>query len=91
MYKRQGLQDLDNIHPVEEMVEVEKDEGPMPLPLPSTGAQDILAPLPINPLPLEQRTQRKKKSSKVKRLLVVLVIFTALGAAGWYAWSSGLV
>ena len=86
-----GLQDLDNIHPVEEMVEVEKDEGPMPLPLPSTGAQDILAPLPINPLPLEQRTQRKKKSSKVKRLLVVLVIFTALGAAGWYAWSSGLV
>ena len=29
-----GLQDLDTIHPVEEMIQVEKDEGPMPLPLP---------------------------------------------------------
>ncbi|MAI04862.1 MAG: hypothetical protein CMA07_04050, partial [Euryarchaeota archaeon] len=85
-----GLQDLDNIHPVEEMVEVEKDDGPMPLPLPlpSNDGQDILAPLPINPLPIEQRVQPKKKSSKAKRLLVVLVIFSALGAAGWYAWSS---
>ena len=88
-----GLQDLDNIHPVEEMVEVEKDEGPMPLtlPLPSNDGQDVLAPLPINPLPIEQRVRPKKKSSKAKRLLVVLVIFSALGAAGWYAWSSGLV
>ena len=88
-----GLQDLDNIHPVEEMVEVEKDEGPMPLPLPlpSNDGQDILAPLPINPLPIEQRNQPKKKSSKAKRLLIVLVIFSALGAAGWYAWSNGLV
>ena len=42
-------------------------------------------------LPIEQRTQQKKRSSKAKRLLVVLVVFTALGAAGWYAWSSGLV
>ena len=88
-----GLQDLDNIHPVEEMVEVEKDDGPMPLPLPlpSNDGQEILTPLPINPLPIEQRVQPKKKSSKAKRLLVVLVIFSALGAAGWYAWSSGLV
>ena len=37
-----GLQDLDNIHPVEELIEVEKDEGPMPLPLPE------IAPLPIS-------------------------------------------
>ena len=80
-----GLQDLDTIHPVEEMIQIEKDEGPMPLPLPE------IAPLPINPLPVEERAVQKKKSSKAKRLLVVLVMFTGLGAAGWYAWSNGLI
>ena len=80
-----GLQDLDTIHPVEEMIQVEKDEGPMPLPLPE------IAPLPINPLPTEERAPQKKKSSKAKRLLIVLVMFTGMGAAGWYAWSNGLI
>jgi hypothetical protein len=80
-----GLEDLDTIHPVEEMIQIEKDEGPLPLPDPST------LPLPINPLPVEERTQQKKKSSKAKRLLIVIVIFTGLGAAGWYAWSNGLI
>ena len=80
-----GLQDLDTIHPVEEMIQIERDEGPMPLPLPE------IAPLPINPLPVEERVAQKKKSSKAKRLLIVLVIFTGLGAAGWYAWSNGLI
>ena len=80
-----GLQDLDTIHPVEEMIQVEKDEGPIPLPLPE------IAPLPINPLPVEERVPQKKKSSKAKRLLIVLVMFTGLGAAGWYAWSNGLI
>jgi len=80
-----GLQDLDTIHPVEEMIQIEKDEGPMPLPLPE------IAPLPINSLPVEERVVQKKKSSKAKRLLIVLVIFTGLGAAGWYAWSNGLI
>ena len=80
-----GLQDLDTIHPVEEMIQIEKDEGPMPLPLPE------IAPLPINPLPVEERVVQKKKSSNAKRLLIVLVIFTGLGAAGWYAWSNGLI
>ncbi|MBG45377.1 MAG: hypothetical protein CMB76_02520 [Euryarchaeota archaeon] len=78
-----GLEDLDTIHPVEEMIEVEKDEGPMPIP--------ALPPLPINPLPIEEIVQPKKKSSKSKRLLLVLVIFTGLGAAGWYAWTNGLI
>ena len=78
-----GLEDLDTIHPVEEMIEVEKDEGPMPIP--------ALPPLPINPLPIEEIVQPKKKSSKSKRLLFVLVIFTGLGAAGWYAWTNGLI
>ena len=80
-----GLQDLDTIHPVEEMIQIEKDEGSMPLPLPE------IAPLPINPLPVEEKVVQKKKSSKAKRLLIVLVIFTGLGAAGWYAWSNGLI
>ena len=80
-----GLQDLDTIHPVEEMIQVEKDEGPMPLPLPE------IANLPINPLPIEEREPQKKKSSKAKRLLIVLVLFIGMGAAGWYAWSNGLI
>ena len=78
-----GLEDLDTIHPVEEMIEVEEDEGPIPIPSP--------LPLSINPLPIEEIVQPKKKSSKAKRLLFVLVIFTGLGAAGWYAWSNGLI
>ena len=78
-----GLEDLDTIHPVEEMIEVEEDEGPIPIPAP--------LPLPINPLPIEEIVQPKKKSSKAKRLLFVLVIFTGLGAAGWYAWTNGLI
>ena len=81
-----GLEDLDTIHPVEEMIKVEKDEGPMPLPLPEISS---LA-LPINPLPAEEKVQTKK-SSKFKRLLIVLIIFSGLGAAGWYAWSNGLI
>ncbi len=87
-----GLQDLDSIHPVVDMIEVEKDDGPMPLPLP-TSSEEQPPPLllPINPLPIDQRTQPKKRSSKGKRLMIVLVIFTGLAAAGWYAWSNGLV
>ena len=50
-----GLEDLDTIHPVEEMIKVEKDEGPMPLPLPEISS---LA-LPINPLPAEEKVQTK--------------------------------
>ena len=87
-----GLQDLDNIHPVVDMIEVEKDDGPMPLPLPASSEdQPLPLPFPINPLPIDQRTQLKKRSSKGKRLMIVLIIFTGLAAAGWYAWSSGLV
>jgi CheY-like chemotaxis protein len=82
-----GLEDLDTIHPVEDMIQIEKDEGPLPLPLPDVNT----LPLPINPLPVEERIEPKKKSSKAKRLLIVIVIFTGLGAAGWYVWSNGLI
>ena len=83
-----GLEDLDDIHPVETLVEPEPDMELPPLPLPTMD----LPALPINPLPPEERVQpKKKKSSKAKRLLIVLVLFSALGAAGYYAWSQGLV
>ena len=79
-----GLEDLDNIHPVEELIEVEEDIEPPPLP-------EISLPLPINPLPMAEQIQPQKRSSKTKRLLVVLLLFTTLGVAGWYAWSTGAI
>ena len=76
-----GLEDLDSIHPVEEMIEVEEDVAPLPiLPLPSMAINPVI-----------NQAKPKKRSSKAKRLLIILVIFTSLGAAGWYAWSSGLI
>ncbi len=76
-----GLEDLDSIHPVEEMIEIEEDIIPLPLlPLPV---------LEINPTLVQKKP--KKRSGKAKRLLIILVMFTTLGAAGWYAWSSGLI
>ena len=80
-----GLEDLDNIHPAEETIEIEIEDitTNLPtLPLPS---------LPTTPSPQPATPVRKKKSSKGKRLFVVLVLFTVLGAAGYYAWSAGLV
>ena len=82
-----GLEDLDTIHPVEGMIQVEKDEDPIPQPDPNI----LTETLPINPLPIEQRIPQKKKSSKAKRLLIVLILFTLLGVAGWYVWSNGLI
>ena len=76
-----GLEDLDTIHPVEEMIEIEEDVAPLPIiPFPTPA---------INPV--VNQTKPKKRSSKAKRLLIILVMFTSLGAAGWYAWSSGLI
>ena len=80
-----GLEDLDKIHPVENVIEVEPD-----LELPSLPAVTPL-PLPINPLPAVEQARPRKQSSKGKRLLIVLLIFTSLGAAGWYVWSNGLI
>ena len=76
-----GLEDLDSIHPVEEMIVVEEDVAPLPiLPLPTPAINPVI-----------NQTKPKKRSSKTKRLLIILVMFTSLGAAGWYAWSSGLI
>ena len=78
-----GLQDLDTLHPVEEMIVVEEDAPPAPMPLPM--------PIAINPLPTEQQVPTKKKSSAVKNLLIGVIILGALGAGGWYAWTAGLI
>ena len=76
-----GLEDLDSIHPVEEMIEIEEDVAPLPiLPLPTPAINPVI-----------NQIKPKKRSSKAKRLLIILVIFTSLGAAGWYAWSNGLI
>ena len=64
-----GLEDLDTIHPVEEMIKLEKDEGPMPLPLPNISSLT----LPINPLPPEEKDQTKK-TRKFKRLLIYFCV-----------------
>ena len=78
-----GLQDLDTLHPVEEMIVVEEDAPSAPMPLPT--------PIAINPLPTEQQVPTKKKSSAVKNLLIGVIILGALGAGGWYAWTAGLI
>ena len=81
-----GLEDLDNIHPVDEMIEIEED-GPI-APLPELS----LPPVVATPPPVAKKPSKtKKKSSRGKRLMIVLVLFTALGAAGYYAWHAGLV
>ncbi len=78
-----GLQDLDTLHPVEEMIVVEEDAPSAPMPLPT--------PIAINPLPTEQQVPTKRKSSAVKNLLIGVIILGALGAGGWYAWTAGLI
>tara|TARA_B100000767_G_scaffold78192_1_gene74887 strand:- start:535 stop:1203 length:669 start_codon:yes stop_codon:yes gene_type:complete len=76
-----GLEDLDSIHPVEEMIEIEEDIALLPI-----------LPLPVLEIsPTLSQKKPKKRSGKAKRLLIILVMFTTLGAAGWYAWSSGLI
>ena len=82
-----GLQDLDEIHPADDVVEPEPDLELPPLPLP-----DQLPPLPINPVTeVDVAKPKKKKSSKAKRLFTVLILFSIIGGAGYYAWSQGLI
>ncbi len=77
-----GLEDLDTIHPVENVIEVEPDEVATPAPLPAIS---------ISVQPVAKQSKPKKKSSKGKRLAIVLILFTALGAAGYYAWTNNLL
>lgn len=81
-----GLEDLDTIHPVEDVIEVEPDEIASPALAPTP-----LPAIPISVSPTTEPIRTRKKSSKGKRLFVVLLLFTALGAAGYYAWSNNLL
>ena len=81
-----GLEDLDTIHPVEDVIEVEPDEVASPALTPTP-----LPAIPISVSPTTEPIRTRKKSSKGKRLFVVLLLFTALGAAGYYAWSNNLL
>ena len=82
-----GLQDLDEIHPADDMVEPEPDMELPPLPMAAE-----LPPLPINPVTVyDVAKPKKKKSSKAKRLFAVLILFSIIGGAGYYARSQGLI
>ena len=84
-----GLDDLDEIHPDsgELKVEVEEDEGPLPL----TVLPPVAVFSEINVSETPSKPTVKKKSSKGKRLAIVFIVFAALGAAGWYAWKNSLL
>tara|TARA_B100000575_G_scaffold57921_1_gene43739 strand:- start:5081 stop:5728 length:648 start_codon:yes stop_codon:yes gene_type:complete len=77
-----GLEDLDSIHPVEEMIEIEEDEELLPAPIPIH-----VTPLPVN----NQVIPQKKKSSKRKRLATVTLIFSLIIGAAAYLYQSQLL
>ena len=77
-----GLKDLDTIHPVEEMIEIEEDEELLPAPI----------PIPVTPLPVNNQViPQKKKSSKRKRLAIVTLIFSLIIGAAAYLYQSQLL
>ena len=77
-----GLEDLDSIHPVEEMIEIEEDEELLPAPI----------PIPVTPLSVNNQViPQKKKSSKRKRLAIVTLIFSLIIGAAAYLYQSQLL
>ena len=77
-----GLEDLDSIHPVEEMIEIEEDEELLPAPI----------PIPVTHLPVNNQViPQKKKSSKRKRLAIVTLIFSLIIGAAAYLYQSQLL
>lgn len=84
-----GLEDLDEIHPESDImkIEVEEDEGPLSLTVLPPVA--VFSDITVSETSAKPKT--KKKSSKGKRLGIVFVVFTALGAAGWYVWKNNLL
>lgn len=77
-----GLEDLDSLHPVEEMIEIEEDEELLTAP----------TPIPVTPLPVNSQViPQKKKSSKRKRLAIVTLIFSLIIGAAAYLYQSQLL
>jgi len=84
-----GLEDLDELYP--DRIQIEADEGPLlplpgtlPLPLPEVS---ILPDLPVV-LPVESAASKPTKGKK--RLLLLIAIGVAAGAAG-YAYQQGML
>ena len=90
-----GLEDLDQLYP-EDRIKVEEDDGPLPplpelpgLPLPGEISSELPLELPVSLPPLGGvNNQPKKRSGKLKLLLLILV--AALSGAGYYAYSNNL-
>jgi CheY-like chemotaxis protein len=80
-----GLEDLDEIHPEKaNQIEIEPDDSPNP--------PDSIPVVPVlETAPVVLQTTPKKRSSKGKRFFVVVLLFSALGAGGWFAHSQGLL
>ena len=95
-----GLEDLDELYPIDR-IKPEEDDGPMPLPpLPGMALPDLpgieAGPLPpVGELPqLEvqlpisnEPSPKKKKKGKI----LVAIILLGAAAAGYYAYSTNLI
>ncbi|RPG74995.1 MAG: response regulator [Euryarchaeota archaeon TMED248] len=90
-----GLEDLDQLYP-EDRIKVEPDDGPLlplpelpGLPMPVPINADLSLELPVSLPPLgEAINQPKKKSRKLK--LVLLILVASLAGVGYYAYSNNL-
>lgn len=90
-----GLEDLDQLYP-EDRIKIEPDDGPLlplpelpGLPMPVPINADLSLELPVSLPPLgEALNQPKKKSRKLK--LVLLILVASLAGVGYYAYSNNL-
>ena len=74
-----GLEDIDELYPDDgiQKIKIEDDDQPLTLPEPIiTITEDTTIEVPI--------TKPKKKSSRGKRLVIVLLLFTLIGGVIWY-------
>ena len=74
-----GLEDIDELYPDDgiQKIKVEDDDQPLTLPEPIiTITEDTTIEVPI--------TEPKKKSSRGKRLLIALLLFSLIGGLIWY-------
>ena len=74
-----GLEDIDELYPDDgiQKIKIEDDDQPLTLPEPIiTITEDTTIEVPI--------TKPKKKSSRGKRLVMVLLLFSLIGGLIWY-------
>ena len=74
-----GLEDIDELYPDDgiQKIKVEDDDQPLTLPEPIiTITEDTTIEVPI--------TKPKKKSSRGKRLVIALLLFSLIGGLIWY-------